>query len=83
MASRKKNETLSIKFSKKEKDLMYYYPLGSQTVCDGHFLYTFLNHVPSNNGKTFMEELADRGYDTKTLLLSIKKNPNHGRWEKK
>lgn len=55
---------LRASYSKKEEDIEFKYPLGNQSVADGHFLYSAID-------RTFIKELTDRGYDIKTLKFSI------------
>lgn len=62
----KKKYKLMVKWAGKldDQDLEYSYPLGHQTVADGHFLHGLFNHKVK-------KELVDRGYDIKTLKFSI------------
>ncbi len=72
-------ETLTLKWSKKEKDLIVHYPSSP----DGNLaMYTFTaerhHPLPLPNGEwspSFVEELKKRGYDITTLKFSIKKLP--------
>lgn len=60
----KENDKLHAYWSKREKDLMLYYPLGTQTTSDARVLAEHLN-------KTLTDELDRRGYDVTTLRFSI------------
>jgi hypothetical protein len=88
MAERDK---LRVTWSKREHDLMFHFPIGPQTKCDAHFLYVHLStrpFVPREDRKpgdsferpSFIDELKARGYDVKTLRLSIAKDLSHPRW---
>ena len=65
---------LKIKWSKKENDLLYYYPRKS----DGGVLHDFFEYLTSKatcdgQERTLRNELIARGYDITTLKFSIKK----------
>ena len=51
-------------WSKRERDVMLYHPLGFQTKCDAGWLSGVLN-------KDFTDELDRRGYDVTTLRFSV------------
>lgn len=51
-------------WSKRETDVMLHFPLGRQTVCDGHWLSGVFD-------KNFIEQLEARGYDPTTLRFSV------------
>jgi hypothetical protein len=74
MPRRTKENTLSAKWSKKEKDVMFHYP----SKPDGHYLYGALSRPRYDyDGKptpSIIDELKSRGYDVTTLLFSICKN---------
>ena len=86
MPRRTKANSLRAFWSKKEKDIMFYWPSGPHTKTDGHFLYGRMSIGPFNyDGKldtAFLKELEDRGYDLTTLLFSICKKEDHPRWKK-
>ena len=60
----KATEKLRATWCKKERSILYHYPLGSQTKCDASFLS---GHVTD----AFARELEKRGYDKTTLRFSI------------
>jgi len=51
------------------KDLMYDSPCSP----DGHLLHHAFSYVEVSPGKTFVQELEDRGYDITTLQFSVKR----------
>lgn len=51
------------------KDLHYGFPCSP----DGHFLHNSFNHVKGLDGKPFIQELEERGYDITTLQFSIRR----------
>lgn len=64
--------TLSMRRSKCEKDLLINYPSNP----DGHLLHTRLNAPRfdgSNELPSFVSELEARGYDITTLRFSVKR----------
>lgn len=67
-------DTLSMRWSKREKDLLINYP----SKPDGHLLHCRLNS-PRFDGDyqpmlpSFVEELQARGYDITTLRFSVKR----------
>lgn len=60
----KATEKLRATWCKKERSVLYHYPLGSQTKCDASFLS---GHITD----AFARELEKRGYDKTTLRFSI------------
>lgn len=84
-------DKLRVSWSKREKDIQYHYPLGSQTRSDGHYLHAvfgverpvrcMLRGGCGEVDPSFVAELRDRGYDVSTLRFSIEKDPNHPRWK--
>lgn len=60
-----KDNKLTARWSKKEKDILVTYPLGIQTQCDMGYLFEVFN-------KNFIKEMKDRGYDIKSLKFEIK-----------
>jgi hypothetical protein len=79
MPRRTHENTLSVRWSKRERDFLYYFPSSKS---DGGYLHSRFQHDKDYNGKTLAEELRDRGYDVKTLRFSIMKDPDHPRWKK-
>lgn len=69
----KKPEKLMAKWSKKEKDIMIYFPRTE----DGHLLNDYLNYASywSNGDQrpSMIRELEARGYDITTLKFSIER----------
>lgn len=59
----KASDKLRVRWSKAERDMQVLYPLGSQTKSDGGYLLHALAPI--------VEELRRRGYDPRTLKLSI------------
>ncbi len=59
---------LKVSYSKKEKDLMFDYPLGIRTKSDGHYLSDIFN-------EQFTNELKERGYDIESLKFEITVKP--------
>lgn len=67
----KPNNKLRAYWSKKENDVMYYYP---KCGVDGSLLHHFFSYVTNDFGdgqKTFLDELDRRGFDLTTLKFSI------------
>jgi hypothetical protein len=67
---------LRARWSKRENDWLIDYPNGP----DGHFMHSEM--LRTEVFKNFVNELQERGYDTTTLRISVKKEPNHERWKK-
>lgn len=72
--SRLKPGTLSMRWSKHEKDLLINYP----SKPDGHLLHVRLNSPRFDGDRqpmlpSFVEELKAHGYDITTLRFSIKR----------
>ena len=75
------SKVLRARWSKKLKDVIYYFPSSP----DGHLLNTILSgercHPNTKSpgwlgyewGPSFLQELEDRGYDITTLKFSIRK----------
>ena len=53
-----------VNWSKREKDLVYHYPLGIMTKSDAHWLNGIFT-------EKFTDELESRGYDVKTFKFEI------------
>lgn len=60
----RQGDKLRATWSKRERDVMLHFPLGSSTQSDGHWLSGILN-------TKFTDELERRGYDVTTLKFSI------------
>ena len=58
------SDCLRAYWSKRERDLMLFHPLGQATSCDAHWLSGVF-------GKQFTDELSSRGYDVTTLRFSV------------
>lgn len=53
----KVDEKLSVRWSKQQKDLKVYYPLGIQTHCDAAYIFSDVFN------KQFQEEMINLGYE--------------------
>lgn len=62
-------DKLRILWSKKQRELMFHWPLGIATKSDAHYLYGIFNEV-------FICEMRQRGYDIQTLRFEI--SPSSG-----
>jgi hypothetical protein len=62
-----KYDKLQVRWSKREKDVLFVYPRKA----DGALMNYFFCFLRSGQDKTLLEELEERGYDTKTLKFSI------------
>ena len=89
MSNKRKSmmDKLRIYWSKKENDIMYYFPLGVQTSADSHWLYYHIGRTVFKDSRgedvpAFLDELVRRGYDIKTIKFSVEKDPKHPRWQK-
>lgn len=60
----KAKDKLRANWSKKERDLVFHYPLGVQTVCDAGYLAGVIT-------EELLRELERRGYDKTTFKFSI------------
>ena len=69
----KTKDKFRVNWSKRERDLMIHYPLGSQTKCDGHWISGVFD-------KEFTDELEKRGYDVTTLKFSIEPQKGNDRF---
>lgn len=78
---------LKVKWSKREKDLLIYYPRGSDGALISSILLDTVYHWGGIDGKykgwlnyekfNLVEELEKRGYDIKTLKFEIKLKDNN------
>lgn len=70
------DNSLSVKWSKRERDLV----IGGPRGCDRHLTHYAFNCVPAvvkPGDLSFVDELAKRGYDITTLRFSImRKEPD-------
>lgn len=68
---------LTVKYSKREKELICHYPDSSDSRMVYDMLHSKRHHpLPLPYGEfndSFLEELTKRGYDIKTLKFSIEK----------
>ena len=76
MSVQNKETTLAVRWSKKEQDLVVFYPINGKR--DGNLVCNVLaskRHHPIEPAwsDSLVEELSKRGYDTTTLKFSIKK----------
>jgi hypothetical protein len=75
------DDTLSIRWSKKENDFLIEYPNGPDGhLCYGHFCYDrprprYRITEEQSFDPPFVEELKRRGYDITTLKFSVKRKP--------
>jgi hypothetical protein len=60
----RQSDKLRVYYSKREKDVMFYHPLGQDTISDAHFLHSVFD-------QKFTDDLKRRGYDITTLKFSI------------
>jgi uncharacterized protein (DUF1684 family) len=69
-----KKRTLRVYWSKKERDFEVWYPTQS---ADGGYALSQFCHVDSTrfDGRSFVEELKHRGFDTRTLKFSCELFP--------
>lgn len=69
----KATDKLRVTWCKKEKTVLFHYPLGSQTKCDCGFLSGYITEELAN-------ELEERGYDKTTLKFSIEPQKGNERF---
>jgi hypothetical protein len=65
IAKMKAKDKLRAQWSKKEDDLMYYFPLGRDTKADGAYLAISVFNYQ------FIQQMKARGYDITTLRFEI------------
>ena len=65
-------DKLRVTYSKSERDLMFHWPLGTQTKCDAHRLNSVFT-------PELLADLKQRGYDITTLRFSIEPQRGHRR----
>lgn len=70
MANRDPRPVLYAKWSKKEKALLY----GGISKQDGGILAHFFEGIQWPDGRNLAQELEARGYDLKSLKLTIRRN---------
>lgn len=73
----KKDNKLTVKYSKREKDIVCHYPKGILTKCDCNYLFS---EVFTDE---FVKEIKSRGYDITTLKFEIKVDEKGERFEEK
>ena len=61
-------DKLRATYSRKERDVILHFPLGTSTVSDGHYLSGIFN-------KAFTDEMEKRGYNLATMKFSIEPHP--------
>ena len=66
-------DKLRATWSKKERDLLFHYPLGICTKSDGHYLSGIFT-------EQFTDELDKRGYDLSTFKFEISPKPGEQRF---
>ena len=73
------SDKLTVKWSKKEKDLIIHYPSRPDGAL-AHSAFCSEQHHPFDDtwSKSFVEELKSRGYDITTLKFSIQKLKDNG-----
>lgn len=70
MPAKCKPADLRVRWSKRERDLMFAY---EQHPSDGHLMYGAFCVTPVCDGKSLADELDARGYDLTTLRFQIRK----------
>jgi len=88
-------EQLRVFWSRREKDHVFFHPLGPSTSSDAWLLWDVLTQprpvggframqakLPEHDPSLLEEELRKRGYDPTTLRVSIAKDLSHPRWQK-
>jgi hypothetical protein len=68
----KATDKLRVYYMKRERDIGGWHPLGRQTQCDLGWLLHEMKHI--------LAELEARGYDTKTLKLSVEPQQGNERF---
>lgn len=70
-----RDRILAAVWSEGEDDLKFYYP----SKPDGHWLYGWFSHARwpggTDQNRSFLQELEERGYDVKTLRFSVERKP--------
>lgn len=76
---RTKENSLSLRWSEKEKGILYQYPTSPT---DGHLLHYIFDVPRKRSDGTYDEpvwkQLEERGYDITTAIFSIRKKENIG-----
>ncbi len=67
---RPRGGALKVWWSKRERDIMYDW---DKHPSDGHLLDNFFCYTQGLGGKTFVQELEDRGFDITTLRFTIER----------
>jgi len=60
----RQKDKLRASWSKRENDIMLYWPLGTSTKSDAHWLSGIFNDK-------FVEAIKNRGYDIKTMKFEV------------
>lgn len=69
----KADKKLRVSWDKRERTLMFHYPAGSQTKCDGGYLSGIITEEVA-------KELNRRGYDKTTIKFSIEPKKDSDRF---
>jgi hypothetical protein len=76
---RVKPTKLLARWSKRLNDMLYSYP----SKPDGGWLHSLVSWTKGPDGdSSLIEELKARGYDVKTLRISVDVDPEHPRWNR-
>lgn len=70
MPAKHKPADLRVRWSRRERDLMFAY---EQHPPDGHLMYGAFCVTPVHGGRSLADELDARGYDLTTLRFQIRK----------
>ena len=63
---------LIVRWSKKERDILFDYGGGGAGSSDGHWMHSWLTWHKGFDD-TFLNELENRGFDIKTLRITMKR----------
>lgn len=66
-------DKLRVSWGKKQRELMFHWPIGVATKSDAHYLYGIFNEL-------FIGEMQRRGYDVQTLRFEISPLAGNGRF---
>lgn len=72
MTRRRRDNSLSVSWSRSEKDLVFYHDRHRE---DGHLMYNIFCATRVND-RSFVDELKARGFDIQTLRFSILRKPD-------
>jgi len=73
MTKNNRSPKFTMKWSKRIKDHVFDGDEGIHTGTTGRVVDSFLFNMKNENGKTFVEELEERGFDITTLKLQFNK----------